>query len=91
MSQGEGLLRGSGMAQQVDLGGGKRYEYQGKRGWDPAQLGPMLTPEQERAANEAEYARLRASGLGVFEAGRRMGVTEHAARWFEHKRREGAQ
>ncbi len=88
MNQDERLLRGSGIAQQVSVGW-KPYRRFGKP-WDPAGLGPMLTPEQEREARHAEFARLRARGLGVPAAARAMGLAAGSGRWYEAQRKRQA-
>jgi hypothetical protein len=104
--QGERLLRGSGVAQQVSVAEGwKPYRRFGQQDWDPAAVGPMNAPEPgtgfaaERAraarramaeARRAEFAEHRAGGLGVAEAGAAVGVTAATAKAYERLRKAGA-
>jgi hypothetical protein len=89
--QGERLLRGSGIAQQVIVTEDwKPYRWGGRPGWDPAQLGPLPTPAQERQAKHAEFARLRSGGLGVGAAAVAMGLTAESGRWYEAERKRRA-
>lgn len=85
MNQGERLLRGSGIGQQVTLRV-KPYEWGGNRGWDPAKLGRMPTLEEERAERHAKFAQARETGLSVQAAGELLGLTETTARWYERQR-----
>lgn len=87
MNRGEQLLRGSGVAQQVEVIR-KPYRYNGEPGWDPATLGPIPTGEQEREARVAEFARLRESGVGVRAAAAAVGLAEDTGRSYERQRRQ---
>lgn len=82
------LLRGSGMARVTSPDyAGKTYAYRGIPGWNPAALGPMPTPAQEREARHARFAEFRASGLGVRAAARAAGLKDESGSWYERQRK----
>lgn len=88
--QGERLLRGSGMSQQVGQPSWKPYHRFGDKSWDPAKIGPIPTLEQEREARHARFARLRESGKGVSAAAAVMGLRPATGRWYERERKRRA-
>jgi hypothetical protein len=88
--QGERLLRGSGMSQQVGQPSWKPYHRFGDKSWDPAALGPIPTVEQEREARAAEFARLRESGLGVYASAAAVGLANATGRLYERERKHRA-
>lgn len=90
MNRGEHLLRGSGIAQQVEVGWRPYFRF-GDVNWDPAALGVMSSPAEERAARAEKFDLLREAGLSVPEAGAALGMTPESARWHERRRRAGAQ
>lgn len=79
------LLRGTGAGASQPNGRGewRPYEWGGKPGWDPAALGRMPSPSEEKQARMAEFARLRAEGLTIGEAAKAVGVGEDAGREYE--------
>lgn len=83
--RGEQLLRGSGMAQRVELER-KPYRRFGDPAWDPAKLGPIPTVEQEREARHEAFARLRSCGMGVGAAAAAIGLSASTGRWYERER-----
>jgi hypothetical protein len=79
-----GLPRGTGLSRQA-VPGWKPYAWNGTPGWDPAALGPMPSPSQEKQARVAEFARLRAAGLTITEAAAAVGMGEDAGREYERQ------
>jgi hypothetical protein len=69
---------------------GKLYR-RGGEDWDPAKVGPIVTPAQRSSARRAEFDRLRdAVGLTPAQASRAMGVNTETGRRYEQARLERA-
>lgn len=91
--------RGRGMASRAPYTAPRPYRWRGTPGWDPANVVLSTHPHvgvsqevlrQEAAERRAEFARLREAGVGVAEAGARLGVTRRTATKYEAARTGGA-